>query len=64
MDKLVAYKLSKNVTVPVVAVSVTVLTKSLSAPTAPWKVAPAELVKVTMPILVPIAPLTSTAPLL
>lgn len=59
-----AYSTPKNFTVPVVAVKVIAVTKSPLLPTAPEKVAPAELVRIRLPILDAMLPLTFTAPLL
>ena len=60
--RLLAYKSLLNAIVPVVAVNAILLTRSPSAPTAPWKVAPPDRVTVIAPMSVPIAPCTSTAP--
>ena len=45
-----------------VAVRITLAMRSLDAPTAPLKVAPPELVTVSVPISVPMVPETVTAP--
>jgi len=55
----VAYRLPLKAMVPVVAVSTMELILSSAPPTAPEKVAPPELVMVSVPISVPIAPDTS-----
>ena len=58
----VAYRLSENTIVPVVAVRTTLAIRSAPPPTAPLKVVPPELVMVKVPISVPMVPLTATAP--
>ena len=58
----VAYKLSENSMVPVVAVNTTLAMRSELVPTAPLKVVPPELVIVRVPISVPMVLLTATAP--